>query len=154
MNFETLEEKDQNFELVSNRINYYYKKVFNIEIINLFYRRNLKKMTAQNISLSNYLDAMRTEVFEFYILIKDNNKKIFKYRLLKSRYDGSKYKDGENRYVSFLEYLYFFVDESLCQYCQKYYLGKYKPNQINDIIEKNNKINNDYHTWIVEHYDK
>lgn len=153
MDFKTLEEKDLNFELISNRIAYYYKEVFNIEIINLFYKRNYKKMNDKNISLSNYLEILRIEVFDFYILVKDNNKKIFKYKLIKSRYDNSKYRNGENKYVNFLEYLYFFVDESLCQYCQKYYLNKHNTKIINNILEKNNQINEDYQRWIVENYE-
>lgn len=154
MDFELLEKQDINFELVSNRIAFYYKEVFNIEILNLFYKRNLKKMSDKNIKLSNYLEVLPLEVFDFYILIKDNNKKVFKYKLLKATYDGKKYRDKENRYVSFLEYLYFFVDEYLCRYCQKHYLGKHNTKQINMILEKDKKVNNDYHEWIMRNYKK
>ena len=92
MDFKILEEKDINFELASNRIAFYYKKVFNIEILNLFYKRNLKKTSDKNVKLSNYIEVLPIEVFDFYILIKDNNKKIFKYKLLKATYDGRKYR--------------------------------------------------------------
>lgn len=154
MDFKILEEKDINFELASNRIALYYKEVFNIEILNLFYKRNLKKTSDKNVKLSNYIEVLPIEVFDFYILIKDNNKKIFKYKLLKATYDGRKYRDKENRYIGFLENLYFFVDEYLCKYCRKHYLGKHNTKQINMILEKDKEVNDDYHNWIVKNYNK
>lgn len=152
MDFDYLERQDENFKLISNRIAFYYKEVFNIEILNLFYKKNLKDITNKNINLPNYLEALTIEAFDFYILIKDNNKKFFKYRVLKALYDNKKYRYGENKYVSFLENLYFFVDEYLCKYCQKHYLNKHNNKQINMILEKDKKINNNYHEWIMKNY--
>lgn len=152
MDFDYLEKQDENFKLVSNRIAFYYKEVFNIEILNLFYKKNLKEVTDKNIKLPNYLEALKVEAFDFYILIRDNNKKFFKYRVLKALYDNKKYRDEGNRYVSFLENLYFFVDECLCQYCQKHYLNKHNTKQINMILEKDKEINNNYHNWIMKNY--
>ena len=151
-NFNNLENNDNKFQLVSNRIAFFYKEVFNIEIINLFYKRNLEKMNNKNVSSSNYLEAFPINVFDFYILVKDYNKKLFKYKLIKARFDGSKYRDNNNQYAGFLEHLYWFVDEALCQYCQKHYMGKHNTKQIDMILEKNEKINNDYSEWIEEKY--
>lgn len=61
MDFDYLERQDENFKLISNRIAFYYKEVFNIEILNLFYKKNLKDITNKNINLPNYLEALTIE---------------------------------------------------------------------------------------------
>ena len=75
---EFMQERNFNYMIISNRIKNYYKKMFNIEIINLFYKRKKKKSANQMMQQENYLRLIQAETFDFYILIKDNNKKIFK----------------------------------------------------------------------------
>lgn len=148
-----LNERDMNFLLVQNRIAYYFKEVFNVEIINLFYKKNMNKVVDKGLGgLENYLETSQSLEFDFYILIKDNNKKIFKYKLIKSRCGSRKFKVGENKYIGFMENLYFFVDESLCKYCRKHYMDKHESERLNDILLKNNEINCDYEKWIIENY--
>lgn len=155
MDFETMEQKNEKFALASNRIAYYYEKVFNVEIITLFYKRNKNKSSKKLVSNDNFLDKIKEEEFDFYILVKDYNKKIFRYRMIKAHYDNKKYKDEQN--IDFLDKIYFFVDEYLCKYCRKYYTNskhnKIHNEELNDIIYKNNELNSEYQKWIIEHYE-
>lgn len=149
---EFMQERNFNYMIISNRIKNYYKKMFNIEIINLFYKRKKRKSENQMEQQENYLRLIQAETFDFYILIKDNNKKIFKYRLLKATYDNSKYRENENKYLDFMEKLYVFVDESLGKYCKKRYINKLNSEDLNNLIRKNGEINEDYKNWIIENY--
>lgn len=149
---EFMQERNFNYMIISNRIKNYYKKMFNIEIINLFYKRKNKKSANQMVQQENYLRLIQTETFDFYILIKDNNKKIFKYKLLKAKYDNAKYRENKNENLDFMEKLYIFVDESLGNYCKKKYINKLNNEDLNNLIRKNGKINEDYKNWIIENY--
>lgn len=147
-----MQERNFNYMIISNRIKNYYKKMFNIEIINLFYKRKKKKNANQMVQQENYLRLIQAETFDFYILIKDNNKKIFKYKLLKAKYDNAKYKENKNENLDFMEKLYIFVDESLGNYCKKKYINKLNSEDLNNLIRKDGEINEDYKNWIIENY--
>ena len=149
---EFMQERNFNYMIISNRIKNYYKKMFNIEIINLFYKRKKKKSANQMVQQENYLRLIQAETFDFYILIKDNNKKIFKYKLLKAKYDNAKYRENKNENLDFMEKLYIFVDESLGNYCKKKYINKLNSEDLNNLIRKNGEINEDYKNWIIENY--
>ena len=149
---EFMQERNFNYMIISNRIKNYYKKMFNIEIINLFYKRKKKKSANQMAQQENYLRLIQAETFDFYILIKDNNKKIFKYKLLKAKYDNAKYRENKNENLDFMEKLYIFVDESLGNYCKKKYINKLNSEDLNNLIRKNGEINEDYKNWIIENY--
>ena len=149
---EFMQERKFNYMIISNRIKNYYKKMFNIEIINLFYKRKKKKSANQMVQQENYLRLIQAETFDFYVLIKDNNKKIFKYKLLKAKYDNAKYRENKNENLDFMEKLYIFVDESLGNYCKKKYINKLNSEDLNNLIRKNGEINEDYKNWIIENY--
>ena len=149
---EFMQERNFNYMIISNRIKNYYKKMFNIEIINLFYKRKKKKSANQMVQQENYLRLIQAETFDFYILIKDNNKRIFKYKLLKAKYDNAKYRENKNENLDFMEKLYIFVDESLGNYCKKQYINKLNSEDLNNLIRKNGEINEDYKNWIIENY--
>ena len=149
---EFMQERNFNYMIISNRIKNYYKKMFNIEIINLFYKRKKKKSANQMAQQENYLRLIQAETFDFYILIKDNNKKIFKYKLLKAKYDNAKYRENKNENLDFMEKLYIFVDENLGNYCKKKYINKLNSEDLNNLIRKNGEINEDYKNWIIENY--
>lgn len=149
---EFMRERNFNYMIISNRIKNYYKKIFNIEIINLFYKRKKKKSANQMVQQENYLRLIQAETFDFYILIKDNNKKIFKYKLLKAKYDNAKYRENKNENLDFMEKVYIFVDESLGNYCKKKYINKLNSENLNNLIRKNGEINEDYKNWIIENY--
>ena len=149
---EFMQERNFNYMIISNRIKNYYKKMFNIEIINLFYKRKKKKSANQMVQQENYLRLIQAETFDFYILIKDNNKRIFKYKLLKAKYDNAKYRKNKNENLDFMEKLYIFVDESLGNYCKKKYINKLNSEDLNNLIRKNGEINEDYKNWIIENY--
>lgn len=149
---EFMQERNLNYMIISNRIKNYYKKMFDIEIINLFYKRKKKKNTNQMEQQENYLRLIQAETFDFFILIKDNNKKIFKHKLLKATYDNAKYKENKNENLDFMEKLYVFVDESLGNYCKKKYINKLNSEDLNNLIRKNGEINEDYKNWIIENY--
>lgn len=149
---EFMQERNFNYMIISNRIKNYYKKMFNIEIINLFYKRKKKKSANQMVQQENYLRLIQAETFDFYILIKDNNKKIFKYRLLKATYDNSRYRENKSENLDFMEKLYIFVDESLGNYCKKKYINKLNSEDLNNLIRKDGEINEDYKNWIIENY--
>ena len=149
---EFMQERNFNYMIISNRIKNYYKKMFNIEIINLFYKRKKKKSANQMVQQENYLRLIQAETFDFYILIKDNNKRIFKYKLLKAKYDNAKYRENKNENLDFMEKLYIFVDESLGNYCKKKYINKLNSEDLNNLIRENGEINEDYKNWIIENY--
>ena len=149
---EFMQERNFNYMIISNRIKNYYKKMFNIEIINLFYKRKKKKRANQMVQQENYLRLIQAETFDFYILIKDNNKRIFKYKLLKAKYDNAKYRENKNENLDFMEKLYIFVDESLGNYCKKKYINKLNSEDLNNLIRKDGEINEDYKNWIIENY--
>lgn len=149
---EFMQERNFNYMIISNRIKNYYKKMFNIEIINLFYKRKKKKSANQMVQQENYLRLIQAETFDFYVLIKDNNKRIFKYKLLKVKYDNAKYRENKNENLDFMEKLYIFVDESLGNYCKKKYINKLNSEDLNNLIRKNGEINEDYKNWIIENY--
>ena len=149
---EFMQERNFNYMIISNRIKNYYKKMFNIEIINLFYKRKKKKSANQMVQQENYLRLIQAETFDFYILIKDNNKRIFKYKLLKAKYDYAKYRENKNENLDFMEKLYIFVDESLGNYCKKKYINKLNSEDLNNLIRKDGEINEDYKNWIIENY--
>lgn len=156
INKQDLEER-MDYSIVSNRIKLYYEKVFNIEIIGLFYKNKMKKSDSKcfNKKNSKNLDnfkMLQAMAFDFHILIKDNNRKIFKYKLLKATYNGAKYREMQNKYLDLLEKIYLFVDETLLGYCQKKYLSKISNEKINDIIVRDKYINEDYKKWIIENY--
>ena len=149
---EFMQERNFNYMIISNRIKNYYKKMFNIEIINLFYKRKKKKSANQMVQQENYLRLIQAETFDFYILIKDNNKNIFKYKLLKAKYDNAKYRENKSENLDFMEKLYIFVDESLGNYCKKKYINKLNSEDLNNLIRKDGEINEDYKNWIIENY--
>lgn len=149
---EFMQERNFNYMIISNRIKNYYKKMFNIEIINLFYKRKKEKSANQMEQQENYLRLIQAEIFDFYILIKDNNRRIFKYRLLKATYDNSRYRENKNENLDFMEKLYVFVDESLGKYCKKRYINKLNNEDLNNLIRENGEINEDYKNWIIENY--
>ena len=149
---EFMQERNFNYMIISNRIKNYYKKMFNIEIINLFYKRKKEKSANQMVQQENYLRLIQAETFDFYVLIKDNNKRIFKYKLLKAKYDNAKYRENKNENLDFMEKLYIFVDESLGNYCKKKYINKLNSEDLNNLIRKDGEINEDYKNWIIENY--
>ena len=77
-------ERDNNFGIISNKVAYYYNKVFNIEIMSLLYKKKIAAQINNIMKSKNFSDKLRGFNFEFYILIKDNNKKILKYKLIKN----------------------------------------------------------------------
>ena len=95
------QQRNENFSIVSNRIAYYYKEVFNVEIVSLLY----KKEVAERIQKMRNVqpDKLRGMTFDFYILIKDNNR-IFKYKLIKVDFSISKYL--ENEWGNFIDIFY------------------------------------------------
>jgi broad-specificity NMP kinase len=145
-NYYLTEKQEMSFPNVASRISYYYEEMFKINIMGLFYKKNLDKDLKKLISDCNYLKIMEYGEFDFYVLIKDNNKKFIKYRLLKCTYNSDKIKENLKE-MSFLDMIYFFVDEKIGDYCNEKYIKKYNNKQINDLILKNQEINNNYCNW-------
>lgn len=145
-NFTFLDNEDK-FGVIPNKIAYYYSKVFNIKIISLFCKENKKTKKIENL-LNNFEEK---QYFNFYILIKDNNKKILKYKLIKCNADILKYRNDlslGDKTIDLLECLYYFVDKELCDYCKKRYVDNKNNEDIKEILRKNEEINLDYHNWI------
>ena len=71
------QEKNQDFGIISNRIAYYYKNIFNVEIVSLLYRKKNSERVKRVMQNADYLDKLRGEEFDFNVLIKDNNKSCF-----------------------------------------------------------------------------
>lgn len=131
---EILQARENNYSIVANRMAYYYKEVLNIEIINLFYKNKGKKAI-------NFDD--KKIKFDFKILIKDNNKKIFKYRILNARFDIIKYAQFKHNHFSdpktledWEEILYYFIDNRIVEYCkEKYFQNSDKLEEIMKKVE-------------------
>lgn len=136
-----------NFGYLPNRINYYYKNVFKIEIDNLFFKKNEREMM-------NF-DSLKNKVFDFYIVITDNNKKIFKTRLLKATFDKSN-KNISDKNIGFPEMLYSIVDERLAKYCNKYLKNKTKKQKekLGKIKDNDFKVNLEYQEWLENNRPK
>ncbi len=145
------QQRNENFGIISNRIAYYYKEVFNVEIVSLLYKKKIAE-NFKNTEKNKQINKLRGLVFDFYILIKDNNKKIFKYKLIKCSSNASNYvSDKEN--FNFVDNLYEFVDEKMSEYCNENYLKANAPRELAlEILEKDKKINEDYKNWKIENY--
>lgn len=144
------QKRNENFAMVSNRIAYYYKEVFNIEIISLFYKKKteekLRKIQNKGI------DKLRGLVFDFYVLIKDNNLKIFKYKIIKCSSNAS-YFIANRENFSFIDNLYNYVDDELVNYCNKKYMNDKTPREkIMQFQQKSEEVNEDYKNWKIENY--
>ena len=143
---EILQARENNYSVIANRMAYYYKEVFNIEIVNLL----CKKSKENNINFANKILK-----FDFKILIKDNNKKIFKYKILNARFDIIKYAQFKHNHFSepktledWEEILYYFNDNRIVEYCkEKYFLNSDK---LEEIMKKNDLINQDYQRWLLD----
>lgn len=143
---EILQARENNYSIVANRMAYYYKEVLNIEIINLFYKNKGKKAI-------NFDD--KKIKFDFKILIKDNNKKIFKYRILNARFDIIKYAQFKHNHFSdpktledWEEILYYFIDNRIVEYCKEKYFQN--SDKLEEIMKKNDLINQDYQRWLLD----
>lgn len=143
---EILQARENNYSIVANRMAYYYKEVLNIEIINLFYKNKGKKAI-------NFDD--KKIKFDFKILIKDNNKKIFKYRILNARFDIIKYAQFKHNHFSdpktledWEEILYYFIDNRIVEYCKERYFQN--SDKLEEIMKKNDLINQDYQRWLLD----
>lgn len=143
---EILQARENNYSIVANRMAYYYKEVLNIEIINLFYKNKGKKAI-------NFDD--KKIKFDFKILIKDNNKKIFKYRILNARFDMIKYAQFKHNHFSdpktledWEEILYYFIDNRIVEYCKEKYFQN--SDKLEEIMKKNDLINQDYQRWLLD----
>lgn len=143
---EILQARENNYSIVANRMAYYYKEVLNIEIINLFYKNKGKKAI-------NFDD--KKIKFDFKILIKDNNKKIFKYRILNARFDIIKYAQFKYNHFSdpktledWEEILYYFIDNRIVEYCKEKYFQN--SDKLEEIMKKNDLINQDYQRWLLD----
>lgn len=150
-------ERDNNFGIISNKTAYYYSKVFNIEIVSLLYKKKVADQINNIMKSKNFSDKLRDFNFDFYILIKDNNKKILKYKLIKTKFNVSEYIaniEYDKNSFNFIECLYYFVDKTLCEYCNKRYMDRKNNKDISNILDKNNEINEDYQNWIIEKYEK
>ena len=75
-NYKDDKKRSENFGIIPNKIAYYYKEVFNIEIVGLLYKKNLNRKINKEIKNNNCLEIVGISTFDFFILIKDNNKKI------------------------------------------------------------------------------
>lgn len=149
-------DNDLNKEIIfpnaASRISYYYEKLFNVKIVGLFYKNNLNQELKKYISECNYLEVNKFGNFLFFVLIKDYNKKIIKYRLLKCHYNSEEIPE-KIKNMSFLDIIYFFVDKELGEYCRKKYIKNYNDNEISKLIIENQKINNVYNDWINNQKD-
>lgn len=140
------QEKNQDFGIISNRIAYYYKNIFNVEIVSLLYRKKNSERVKRVMQNADYLDKLRGEEFDFNVLIKDNNKSCFKYKLIKCNFVASEY-IANNEKFDLLEALYYFVDKNLSDYCQKRYLNKATRSKMQEILEKDRELNEEYKNW-------
>ena len=143
---EILQARENNYSVIANRMAYYYKEVFDIEIVNLFCKRSKEN----NINFENKIPR-----FDFKILIKDNNKKIFKYKVLNARFDIIKYAQFKHNHFSepktledWEEILYYFIDNRIVEYCKERYFQN--SDKLEEIMKKNDLINQDYQRWLLD----
>lgn len=143
---------DQNFSIISNRFSYYYKQVFNVEIISIFVKNKFKiknkRQKNENQMLKNSLEEKIFNNKYVYILIKDKNKLIFQYKIIKVHLNRQEYMENITKYNNFYEYFYNQIDTNISKYCQLKYMNKKNKKKLEEINLKNKKINNDYNNWL------
>lgn len=143
---------DQNFSIISNRFSYYYKQVFNVEIISIFVKNKFKiknkRQKNENQMLKNSLEEKIFNNKHVYILIKDKNKLIFQYKIIKVHLNRQEYMENITKYNNFYEYFYNQIDTNISKYCQLKYMNKKNKKKLEEINLKNKKINNDYNNWL------
>lgn len=143
---------DQNFSIISNRFSYYYKQVFNVEIISIFVKNKFKiknkRQKSENQMLKNSLEEKIFNNKYVYILIKDKNKLIFQYKIIKVHLNRQEYMENITKYNNFYEYFYNQIDTNISKYCQLKYMNKKNKKKLEEINLKNKKINNDYNNWL------
>lgn len=149
LEFENNEKKS---DFKSNKLIYYYKEVFNIEIMFFLKKKNkqyqdLEVQLVQNIKNKHPLNNKNEQ---FYILIKDNNRKIFKYKLIKSKLEWDDFiNENIAKEVDLNELFNFSVDKALCNYCEKH-----KYINTDEILIKDREINEKYQQYIQEQNQK
>lgn len=126
-----------------NRLAYYYNQVFDIQIITAM-TDNLK-LYKDMLNNMNKIENLSKNQRKFYIIIRDNNKKIFKYKMIKCYIDWENFiKDNERKEnIDFDDLIYYSIDNTLCNYCLKHkYLTTEKT------LKKNQKINQEYQDFL------
>ena len=126
------------FDSEISKISYYYKYVFNIDVINLYKKQSKNTTEYQKIDNQN-------ENYDYFVLIKDNNYNIFKHKRLEitETYEiedmiNGKFITNTNDFAELL-------DQTLFEYCEKMYFN----DKNSEIIKKRNeKINKAYAKWI------
>lgn len=126
-----------------NRLAYYYNEVFDIQIITAI--TNNSESYENIIYDFDKMKNLNKDQRKFYILIRDNNKKIFKYKMLKCYIDWEGFaKDNVGKEnAGFDDVVYYSIDNKLCEYCEKH---KYLT--VEKSLEKSQKVNNEYHDFL------
>lgn len=132
----------ERFLPVGNRLAYYYDKVFNIQIITTLGKED--KLRENVYFQLNQLEKIKTKQNYFYILFVDNNKKIFRYKVLKCKVDVNEFiRENEGKDFKFDDFIYYFIDKNLCEYCKKQkYLDK------KDILDKAQMVEKSYQQFL------
>lgn len=132
-----------------NRIILYYETVFNIKVKNVFYKKKEFQELIQNsaIDLRIYNELIKIPII---ISIKDNNKKFLKTRILKFYMHKLELNLKTNKIFEGEEIIANLIDENLSKYCLKKYFNKNNDSNLNNIYDKNEKINYEYQNWIKQ----
>lgn len=147
--FKYLENMNNNekieFLLEFQKIQHYYKVMFDIEILGVFYRKNLDKLMDKTVKSKDYLSNLRIGAFPFYIKIRDKNKKIFRIKKIRGCLDYLKLRNSSSEFnKSFLRNILTALDESIGEYCRYMYIDKIDNSSVMELLKKNEDINSKF----------
>lgn len=123
--------------LSSNAIKDFYIEMFHVEIKELLKKKN--KENSDGLSFTSSIIPLP----EFIIIIEDHNKKIFKKKILNVKMDTfySTMSDyNENIYAD----IWKAIDKRVFEYCDKRYFKKLKNEDLNEFLDKYEKISRKY----------
>ena len=143
---ETMNENEKaNFLFEIQKLKHYYKEMFDIEIIDIYYRKNIDKLMDRVMKSKDYLSNMRIGVFPITIKIKDNNKKVFKIKNIKGNIDFLKFRTSEiEAGKAFLRNILTETDERIGNYCRYMYIDRIDNNSVVELIKRNDELNSKF----------
>lgn len=143
----------EKFLPAQNMIAYYYDKVFNIQIITVM-RKNKQIWDSYCINIS----AKYRDDTKIYILIRDSNKLIFKYKILKFiipvanlfiKDENAKFNYETINDKDLSNLIYSCMDKKLCDYCKKH-----KYINTDEVLKRNLEIDEEYQQFLKKQNQK
>lgn len=117
----------------------YYQRMFNVDILQIYKKEN--KSNYKKVKCGNSYCFMNNELVlpKFVVIIKDNNKKIFKLKVFRININYE-YLNKEDLEANSQKDLYKLIDQKLFNYCNKRYINNFKRVDLNEFNDKHERI--------------